>query len=136
MITLDFDPLKEKAIPINEMNTYVKGRTGEAIVALEMIRQGYHVYAPIYGSGACDLVGVRHNRSVRVEVKSTSSEYKNTGRYRVQLRSVKATGHTVENRPFDGEKSDITAIVVIPTGRVHLLDSKTLHGKGSCTVDG
>lgn len=117
------------------MSTLQDGRTGEAAVALEFVRLGYDVYMPTFGNGQCDMIVLKDGSVSRVEVKSTQSRQA-SGKYAVQLKSVRPnkTANIINN--FDGSRSDILAVHVVPTGRVHLLKSMDFDGRAQVTVEG
>lgn len=117
------------------MNSIKNGRIGEAAVALEFAKMGYDVYMPTFGNGECDMLVLKDGVVSRVEVKSTSSQQK-SGRYTVMLKSVRPNKTENVIRKFDGSRSDILAVHVIPTGRVHIFSSKEFDGMNQTTVDG
>lgn len=113
------------------MGTETQGRLGEAAVASEFIRQGWDVFTPAFGNPSCDMVIVKGLEVKRVEVKTTRRRLK-SGNYDVFLTTNRRNGHT----KFNGWNSDILAVYVEPTGRIHLLDSKDYDDRRSVVVEG
>jgi Holliday junction resolvase-like predicted endonuclease len=113
------------------VSSEMQGRMGEAVVASEFTKQGYDVFTPAFGTTGCDMVIVRDSEVKRVEVK-TCRNMVNSGRYEVFL-TRKRNGKAYR---FDASKSDVLAVCVLPTGRVHLLDANEYDGRRSVTVDG
>lgn len=108
------------------------GRIGEMAVVASFLREGWDVFTPAFGTTRCDLVVVRGDEVRRVETKTTQNR-RPSGKYEVNLMSFKGHG---DRKKFDGSKSDVLAVYVEPTGRLHLLDSKKFDGRRSVTVEG
>lgn len=117
------------------MSTIHTGRIGEAAIIAEFVEQGFDIYCPIFGNADFDLVVAREGQVLRVEVKTTAYE-KFPNKYEVQLRSVRHNTKTTVTKKFDGKKSDILAIYIIPTKRVVFLDSMQYDGRNSVIMDG
>jgi hypothetical protein len=117
------------------VNTVKKGRLGEAAVAHEFVRQGYDVYLPVFGNANFDMVVVKEGILSRVEVKSTS--YKGSKKsYAVQLKSVRHNTNETRVIKFDGNKSDLLAVYIVPENRVVILNSSDHHGKTVTHIEG
>lgn len=119
-----------KELPM--MSPERKGRLGEVAVVQKFLEDGYDVFTSAFGSQSCDMVVVKGDEMKRVEVKSTNVLRK-SGKYSVYLCSSMGVG---DRRSFDGSKSDVLAVYVQATGRIHLLDSKEYHGRKSVNVAG
>lgn len=117
------------------MNTIETGRIGEAAIINEFVKQGYDVYMPIFGNADFDMVVAKDSVTSRVEVKTSAYE-KTPGKYEVQLRSVRPNRTTNTVKKFDGTKSDILAVYIVPTSRVVLLNSVDYHGRTSVNLEG
>lgn len=93
------------------------------------------MFLPAFGNAECDILAMKAGAVTRVEVKSTRT-MANSGRYRVQLKSVRPNKTANITRAFDAARCDLLAICVVPTGRVHLLEAFKFDGQFSLTVDG
>lgn len=98
----------------------------------ELVRQGYEVFAPMFGNTYCDLVVCKDKVLKRVEVKSVS--YKEGPSYRVQLAQVRPNRTENVKKKFDSSNSDILAVYIVPENRVVLLHSSEHNGKSSVAV--
>lgn len=117
------------------MNTIDTGRIGEAAIINEFVKQGYDIYMPIFGNADFDMVVAKDGVTSRVEVKTSAYE-KYPGKYEVQLRSVRPNRTTNVIKKFDGTRSDILAVYLVPTARVVLLNSMDYDGRTTVTLAG
>lgn len=117
------------------MNTIQIGRIGEAAIVSEFVQREYDIYMPIFGNADFDLIVAKDKQLYRVEVKSTSYE-RYPGKYEVQLKSVRHNTSETKIKKFDGTKSDLLAIYIIPTGTVVILDSMDYHDRCTTLIEG
>jgi hypothetical protein len=114
------------------MDTGERGRIGEASIIKFFVEQGYSVFMPMFGNAPCDLIVTLNNEISRVEVKATG--YLKDKSYVVQLRSMRYNNTQTVSKKFDGSKSDLLAVYIVPEDRVVLFESKELDGRSTLSV--
>ncbi|MCA1841497.1 MAG: hypothetical protein LC723_14490 [Actinobacteria bacterium] len=116
------------------MDTVETGRCGEAKIVAHLVVNGYEVYSPLFGNTSCDLIVLKDSKIYRVECKTTAFT-RESGRYEVQLRSVRhnKTKNTVHK--FDASKSDLLAIYIAPEDRVIILNSIDYDGRSTVSFE-
>lgn len=109
------------------------GRLGELKVAAYFTSLGYPVFTQVSGGSPYDLVVEINGELKRVEVKTTRTK-SNSGKYVVQIKSVRINKGRNKINGFNNSKCDILAIYIIPKDKVILIDSKEIKSNSSLTV--
>lgn len=112
--------------------TYISN-LGELKVATELAQQNYSIFVNWGGKASCDLIAIKENEIIRVQVKSTTTRNK-YGVWVVQLKTVRSnkTQNTIKN--FDASTCDLLAIYIAPEDRVLLLPAQQYNGKSIASI--
>lgn len=114
------------------MLKHKQGNLGEAAVQLELIKAGYEVYSPAFDNASSDMIVKKNGKLFMVEVKSCASTRR--GRYRVQLRKVRASKNHNRIEYFDPNKVDILGVYIVPEDRVILIPSSEITVKTELVI--
>lgn len=106
----------------------------EAVAIADFVGRGFDVYAPAFGNATCDFIVQAPDGSLkRVEVKSTSTLLK-SGKYQVQLRSVRSNKTKSVVKKFDSSKCDYLVVYIVPERSLVILDAKDFDGRSTIDV--
>lgn len=96
-----------------------------------MVVQGFEVYLPAFGKGACDLIALKDSEILRVETKYVAGR---RGSYEVTLTQVRPNLTAMRHKRFDSTKSDVLAVYIAPLDRAAFLPAAPLHDRTSISL--
>lgn len=100
------------------------GKHAELIAITDYTKRGYEIYLPLGSGGSCDFIAIRNEESIKIEVKSTTSE-----NCKVELRRR----FYKEHKKYK-VSSDITYLINLNSGTVIEVPSVDLEGRTCITV--
>lgn len=113
------------------MNTVRQGNLGVLAAAKYFAVEGYEVFSPMMENSSCDLIVIKDGVTQRVEVKSTRTGSSKS--WQVQIRQIRPNRTGNKIKKFDGAKSDLLAVYIVPEDRVVVIPSSEIK-RSSLTI--
>ena len=108
------------------------GALGEIAAMKYFAELGYNIYSAITENAPVDLVIELNGVYSRVEVKSTSTKYKDG--YKVQLKRVRSNRSENKIINFDPSTIDFLAVYIIPEDVVKIFASNEITARSGMVV--
>lgn len=107
------------------VNTTDAGRLGEVKILASLVELGWYPFTDISGKCPVDILAWKDGKLISIQVKTTGSISK-SGKYIVQVGSVRPnrTGNTIKK--FDNTTVDYLAVYVIPENKVLFLKASEI----------
>lgn len=111
------------------------GALGELAAMKHFLSEGYEIYSAVTDSSTFDMLLVKDNTVLKVEVKTTSTRNRSDTGWEVQLKSVRSNRTTNRIVNFESTKTDLLVVYVTTLDKLYVFNSKDIMQKTAMVIN-
>ncbi len=114
--------------------TYIS-QLSELKVMSDLASKDYHIFCQIGGKAPFDIIAYKDGKTIRISVKSISTDIKKSGKYVAELRRVRSNTKTTAVYKIEKNDFDIMAIYIAKEDKIVYLKIDTVIGRSSINIE-